>query len=248
MSLLRIANLSVRYGAVQAVREASLTLEAGELAVLIGSNGAGKTSLLRAISRLIPSVGELHFDGIDRTSQPADRLVRDGLCHVPEGRHIFSRMTVQENLQIATWGSGRDLEAELPRIFELFPVLSDRARQTAATLSGGEQQMLAIARALVRQPKLLMLDEPSMGLAPKLVRQVFDLISAINIKGTSVLLVEQNARMALSIAHRAYVMETGRVTGGGPAADLLDDEQLRAAYLGGEGKSLVELPAAEDQE
>jgi branched-chain amino acid transport system ATP-binding protein len=248
MSLLEITGLSVRFGAVHAVREASLHLAEGELVVLIGANGAGKTSLLRGISGLNRAQGSVLFDGREMTGKPAEQLVRAGLAHVPEGRHIFGRMTVMENLQTAGWGSRHSLQDELDRIFTLFPVLKDRSTQVAGTLSGGEQQMLAIGRALVKRPKVLMLDEPSMGLAPKLVASVFELIAEINRQGTAVLLVEQNARMALSIAARAYVMETGRLSGGGPAAELLDDEQLTAAYLGGGRKTAPgqDKPETED--
>jgi branched-chain amino acid transport system ATP-binding protein len=237
MSLLRVDQLSVRYGAVQAVRDASLHLDEGELVVLVGANGAGKTSLLRGISGLNRAQGAIVFEGREMTGKPAEQLVRAGLAHVPEGRHIFGRMTVLENLQAAGWRSRHHWQGELDRIFTLFPVLRDRSGQVAGTLSGGEQQMLAIGRALIKRPRVLMLDEPSMGLAPKLVATVLELIAEINVQGTAVLLVEQNARMALAIAGRAYIMEIGRLSGGGPAKELLDDEQLRAAYFGGRASS-----------
>ncbi|WP_368498123.1 ABC transporter ATP-binding protein [Herbiconiux sp. A18JL235] len=233
MSILTVENLSVRYGAVRAVTDASLHVDEAELVVIVGANGAGKSSLLRAVSGLVKSAGgSVAFAGRTVTTAPAEKRVRAGLCLVPEGRHIFGRMTVLENLQIATWGSAYKLRGELDRVYGLFPVLAERAGQVAATLSGGEQQMLAISRALVRHPKLLVLDEPSMGLAPLVVKQMFELIAEVNAQGTSVLLVEQNARMALSIAHRGYLMETGTLAGGGSAADMADDESLHAAYFG----------------
>ncbi len=231
--MLDVRGITVSYGAITAVRDLSLTVDEGELVALVGANGAGKTSLLRCVSGLLPtSTGSVTFLGRDVTRLPAERIVRRGLCHVPEGRHVFPLMSVLENLHIANWGSKTSLKAELDRVYDLFPILRDRSAQLAYTLSGGEQQMLAIARALVRRPRLLMLDEPSMGLAPIVMRQVFDLIRRINEEGTSVLLVEQNARMALDIADRAYLLESGRVTSSGPADQLLDEEDLRAAYLG----------------
>jgi branched-chain amino acid transport system ATP-binding protein len=233
MSLLKVDGLTVRYGAVTAVTDASLHVDEAELVVIVGANGAGKSSLLRAISGLTrASAGSVAFAGRTVTTAPAEKRVRAGLCLVPEGRHIFGRMTVLENLQIATWGSPYSLRTELDRIHALFPVLQERSGQVAATLSGGEQQMLALSRALVRHPRLLVLDEPSMGLAPLIVNRMFELIAEINAQGTSILLVEQNARKALSIAHRGYLMETGSLRGGGSAAEMADDEGLHAAYFG----------------
>jgi branched-chain amino acid transport system ATP-binding protein len=231
--MLQVDGVSVAYGAIAAVRDVSLTVGEGELVALVGANGAGKTSLLRCISGLKPSAsGSLTFLGRDITRVAAEKIVRRGLCHVPEGRHVFPMMSVVENLHIANWGSHTSLKAELDRVYDLFPILRDRSNQLAYTLSGGEQQMLAIARALVRRPRMLMLDEPSMGLAPIVMRQVFQLIRRIHEEGTAVLLVEQNARMALDIADRAYLLESGAVTASGPAAELLNEDDLRAAYLG----------------
>lgn len=230
--LLDVEELSLHYGGVHAVRDASLHVDAGELVTLVGTNGAGKTSLLRAISGLHQSTGRVSFGGTRIDRMPAEARVRAGLCHVPEGRRVFGRMTVLENLQTATWGSGYKWRQEMARIYDLFPVLGTRSSQVAATLSGGEQQMLALARALVRHPTLLVLDEPSMGLAPRVVTDVFDLVAQIHQEGTSVLLIEQNARRALALADRAYVMVTGTVSRGGPATELLDDDELAAAYLG----------------
>jgi len=231
--MLDVQGISVNYGAIAAVKDLSLTVGEGELVALVGANGAGKTSLLRCISGLLPTAtGSMIFSGQDITRMPAERIVRRGLCHVPEGRHVFPLMSILENLHIANWGSKTSLKTELDRVYDLFPILRDRSNQLAYTLSGGEQQMLAIARALIRRPRLLMLDEPSMGLAPLVMRQVFALIRRIHDEGTSVLLVEQNARMALDIADRAYLLESGRVTASGPADELLNEEDLRAAYLG----------------
>ncbi|WP_091228383.1 ABC transporter ATP-binding protein [Microbacterium sp. 3J1] len=232
MNLLTVADVSVKYGAVQALRGANMHLDTGELVVIVGANGAGKSSLLRGIAGLTRAEGRVELAGTDVSRHPAERRVRAGMCLVPEGRHIFGSMTVLENLQVATWGSRHRLRDELARIYELFPVLEQRHGQAAATLSGGEQQMLAISRALVRHPRLLILDEPSMGLAPLMVKRMFELISEIHQAGTSVLLVEQNARQALSIADRGYVMETSRLSGGDSAAAMLADERLHSAYFG----------------
>jgi branched-chain amino acid transport system ATP-binding protein len=231
--MLDVTDISVSYGAIAAVRRLSLTVGDGELVALVGANGAGKTSLLRCISGLKQaSTGSIQFLGRDITRLAAEKIVQRGLSHVPEGRHVFPLMSVVENLHIANWGSRTHLRTELDRVYDLFPILRDRSSQFAYTLSGGEQQMLAIARALVRRPRLLMLDEPSMGLAPIVMRQVFDLIRRIHEEGTAVLLVEQNARLALDIADRAYLLESGTVTASGAADQLLDEDDLRAAYLG----------------
>lgn len=232
MRILEVEGLNVRYGVVRAVTDVDMHVDEGELVVVVGANGAGKSSLLRSIAGLNKSRGSISFLEKDVSSSRAEQRVRAGLSLVPEGRHIFGRMTVFENLQIAHWGASTDFSAEVASVFELFPRLEERRHQTAATLSGGEQQMLALSRALIRRPRLLMLDEPSMGLAPKVVAQMFEVIEEINRSGTSVLLIEQNARMALAIAHRGYLMETGRISGGGDAKAMLEDEQLHEAYFG----------------
>jgi branched-chain amino acid transport system ATP-binding protein len=230
--MLVVENLNVRYGAVRAVTDASLRVDEGELVVVVGSNGAGKSSLLRAISGLNKHRGSVQFEGAELSGMSAEKRVRRGVCLVPEGRHIFGRMTVFENLQIAHWGARTNFSRKVDAVFDLFPRIEERRNQVAATLSGGEQQMLALSRALIRQPRLLMLDEPSMGLAPMVVRQMFQAIQAINLSGTSVLLIEQNARMALSIASRGYLMETSKLGGGGNAQTMLADERLHEAYFG----------------
>ena len=232
MMTLEVDSLNVRYGVVRAVLNASLHVDDGELVVVVGANGAGKSSLLRAIAGLNKHRGRVAFRGQDVSSVRAEQRVRKGLSLVPEGRHIFGKMTVLENLQVANWGSSTQFATEVSRAFDMFPRLLERRHQVAATLSGGEQQMLALSRALVRKPRLLMLDEPSMGLAPKVVAQMFEIIKEINAAGTSVLLIEQNARMALSIADRGYVMETGSLSGGGDAHEMLEDERLHEVYFG----------------
>jgi branched-chain amino acid transport system ATP-binding protein len=233
-SLLRVESLSVSYGAIAALRGVDFEVRAGEIATLIGSNGAGKSTLLRAISGLLrPRSGSIWFDGADITSERADRRVARGISQVPEGRRIFANLTVHENLQMGAYlRDPRDASA-YERALALFPRLRERLRQSAGTLSGGEQQMLAIGRALMAQPRLLLLDEPSLGLAPLLVQQIFAIIAEINAQGTTVVLVEQNARQALRVAQRAYVLETGAVTLSGEASDLARDERVRRAYLGG---------------
>ncbi|HET7742892.1 MAG TPA: ABC transporter ATP-binding protein [Mycobacterium sp.] len=230
--MLKISGVEVRYGPIAAVRQASLEVAQGELVVLVGANGAGKTTLLRAVSGLHDYTGLVEFDGRDLRGLPAEKRVRAGLCHVPEGRRVFARMTVTENLQTATWASGKSFKQEADYVLDLFPILKTRGRQMAGTLSGGEQQMLALARALIRHPSMLLLDEPSMGLAPIIVGQIFDLIAEVHSRGTSILLVEQNATRALQIADRAYVMEHGETSGGGSAAEFLDSTDLQAKYLG----------------
>lgn len=241
MTMLDIASLNVRYGAVRAVLDANLHVDDGELVVVVGANGAGKSSLLRAVAGLNKHRGSIQFAGRDISNSRAEQRVRYGLSLVPEGRHIFGRMTVFENLQVASWGASSAFAGEVERVFEMFPRLRERRNQTAATLSGGEQQMLALSRALIRRPQLLMLDEPSMGLAPKIVAQMFEIIEEINASGTSVLLIEQNARMALSIANRGYLMETGTLSGGGDARVMLDDERLHEAYFGKNADGEAEL-------
>ena len=234
--LLRIESLSVAYGAIQALRGVDFEVRAGEIATLIGSNGAGKSTLLRAVSGLLrPQSGRIWFDGADITAERADRRVARGISQVPEGRRIFANLTVRENLQMGAYLRRTGIEAAYERTLTLFPRLRERLGQSAGTLSGGEQQMLAIGRALMAQPRLLLLDEPSLGLAPLLVQQIFAIIREINAQGTTVVLVEQNARQALRVAQRAYVLETGAVTLSGAAPELARDERVRRAYLGGAG-------------
>jgi branched-chain amino acid transport system ATP-binding protein len=232
-ALLRVESLEVRYGAIQALRGVGLEVHAGEIVTLIGSNGAGKSTLLRAVSGLVPpSAGRVFLQGIDITGRRPEAIVALGCCHVPEGRRIFGSLNVLENLQMGAYAK-RGGEAEgLERVFGLFPRLRERLKQPAGTLSGGEQQMLAIGRALMAEPLLLLLDEPSLGLAPILVRQVFAVLREINRQGTTIVLVEQNARQALHVAHRAYVLETGAIALRGPAAELAHDPRVREAYLG----------------
>ena len=234
--MLTIKNLNVYYGAIHAVKDLNMEVGDGEIVTLIGSNGAGKSTTLHTISGLIkPKTGSILYKGEEIVGVPAHKLVGRGLVQVPEGRHVFAEMTVMENLDMGAYlrtdkdGIARDKE----KVFEKFPRLKERISQTAGTLSGGEQQMLATGRALMSRPQLLILDEPSMGLAPLLVREIFSIIKEINSEGTTVLLVEQNANMALSIADRAYVLETGRVVLSGTAAELAASEAVQKAYLGG---------------
>jgi branched-chain amino acid transport system ATP-binding protein len=247
--LLELVDVRVHYGKVAALKGVSLSVDDGEIVALIGGNGAGKTTTLKAVSGLRPlTSGAVCYRDLDLGRVPAHERVRDGISQAPEGRHIFPGMSVMENLEMGAYarrGRKAALAPDLERVFGLFPRLAERRRQPGGTLSGGEQQMLAIGRALMARPRLLLLDEPSMGLAPKLVTQIFSVITEINQQGTTVLLVEQNAAQALQRAHRAYVLETGRVVRAAPAASLLDDESVRAAYLGGDVSS-PELPADED--
>jgi len=235
MSLLELENITVAYGRIEALHGISLRIEEGEVVALIGANGAGKTTTMRAISGIRAlSQGRITFAGEDISKLRADLRVIRGLCQAPEGRGIFPGMTVRENLEMGAY-TRRDaagIEQDLQRVLTLFPRLGERIRQPGGTLSGGEQQMLAIARALMSRPKLLLLDEPSMGLAPMLIQQIFNIITEINQQGTTVLVVEQNAQQALSRAHRAYVMETGVIVKEGSGAELLDDPAVKAAYLG----------------
>jgi branched-chain amino acid transport system ATP-binding protein len=236
--LLEIEDVHVHYGQVEALKGVSIDVDRGEIVTLIGANGAGKTTTLKTISGLRRvSAGAIRFDGRDITGMPGHKRVELGLCQAPEGRGIFPGMTVVENLEMGAYarrGSKRgDTASDFERVFSLFPRLAERRRQPGGTLSGGEQQMLAIGRALMARPQLLLLDEPSMGLAPKLVSQIFDIITEINQQGTTVLVVEQNAAQALQRANRAYVLETGHVVKAAVAAELLDDEAVVAAYLGG---------------
>ena len=234
--MLKIDDINVYYGAIHALKGISLEVDEGEIVTLIGANGAGKSTTLRTISGLLkPKTGAIDFQGQDIAGVPAHEIVKRGISQVPEGRRIFAEMTVMENLDLGAFTrKDKDgIAADLRHVFELFPRLEERRDQVAGTLSGGEQQMLAMGRALMSRPKLLLLDEPSMGLAPLLIREIFNIIVNINKSGTTVLLVEQNANMALSIASRAYVLETGRITLSGPAAELAASEEGRKAYLGG---------------
>lgn len=231
--VLSVAGLEVAYGAVQAVAGVSFDLHAGELVALIGPNGAGKSSALRAITGLVPMAGgDVRLYGSSIRQVAAHALPRRGLVLVPEGRHVFGELSVLDNLRLGGHTrSGRDMADGLERAFGLFPILRERRRQSAGTLSGGEQQMLAIARAMMSQPKVLLLDEPSLGLAPVIVKQVFDLLRRLHASGVSILLVEQNARMALEVADRAYVLQTGHMVASGPAAVLAADDAIRRHYL-----------------
>lgn len=237
--LLSVFNLVVRYGGICALHGISLEIGQGEIVTLIGANGAGKTTLLRTISGLLhPAEGEIHWrngQASELTRLAPHEIVRLGVSHVPEGRQIFANLTVRENLLLGGYQqpSRQQIARDVDRCFSLFPVLSERRNQRSGTLSGGEQQMLAIGRALMARPKLLLLDEPSLGLAPLIVRKIFQIIREINAEGTTIFLVEQNAHMALSIAHRAYVLQSGRVIKSDSAANLLQDPDVKKAYLGG---------------
>ena len=231
--MLRVQGLAARYGAIEALREVSLDVRVGEIVSLIGANGAGKSTTLMAISGIVrATAGTVEFEGRRIDGERADRIVADGLAQVPEGRRVFPRLTVRENLEMGGYLRSDDLGPDLARVHELFPVLSDRASQLAGTLSGGEQQMLAIGRALMSRPRLLMMDEPSMGIAPLLVARIFEAVKELNRNGLTVLLVEQNARAALKLSHRAYVLETGRTSFTGSGSELLGDDRIRRAYLG----------------
>jgi len=235
MNVLEVEALVVRMGQQTILSGVSLVVPEGGIVSVLGSNGVGKTTLMRAISGIYRAAsGSVRFLGEDIARWPPHRIVAAGLAQAPEGRQIFSSMTVEENLRLGAGPrSGAAAAADLGRVFGLFPVLQDRLAQKAGSLSGGEQQMLCVARALMAQPKLLLMDEPSLGLAPKLVRQIFDLIAAIRAAGTAILLVEQNARAALRVADTAHVMESGRIVLSGPAGELASDERIRSAYLGG---------------
>ena len=235
MALLEVEGLCVNYGAVSAVRDVSLSVDAGEIVTLIGANGAGKTTILRAVSKLVaPRAGAVRFDGRDVTGLPPEALVRLGMAHSPEGRQVLALQSVGDNLELGAYvrkdrvAIAKDME----RMFELFPRLSERRNQSAGTLSGGEQQMLAIARALMSRPRLLLLDEPSLGLAPILVSEIFEIIAGLGAMGTTILLVEQNARLAMRVAARTYVVESGSIVLEGPSAELAQDERVTKAYLG----------------
>lgn len=234
--MLTLEAVNVYYGAIHALKGISLTVEEGEIVTLIGANGAGKSTTLRTISGLLkPRAGRITFNDADITGQRAPAIVAAGIVQVPEGRRVFAHMTVQENLELGayTHKDAVGIARDMAEVFRRFPRLAERKRQLAGTLSGGEQQMLAIGRGLMARPRLLLLDEPSMGLAPLLVKEIFSIIRDINRAGTTILLVEQNAHMALSIANRAYVLETGRIAMHGPAAELAASVEMRRAYLGG---------------
>ena len=232
--LLKVDNIHVYYGAIHAIKGISFEVDEGETVALIGANGAGKSTTLKTVSGLMhPKSGSIEFLGKDITHTVAHKLVSLGLAHVPEGRHIFLQMTVQENLEMGAFTRKGDLSEALDNVFQHFPRLKERRKQIGGTLSGGEQQMLAMGRAMMISPKLLMLDEPSMGLAPILVEQIFDIIRELRKAGTTILLVEQNAGMALDIADRAYVLETEKITLSGTGAELAESELVKKAYLGG---------------
>ena len=234
--LLSVKNINVYYGSIHAIKDVSFHVDEGEIVTLIGANGAGKTTTMHAISGLLKlTSGEITYDGNLISKMEAHKIVRLGLAQVPEGRRVFSGLTVQQNLSMGAYTrhDGKDaIQSDYDMVFDLLPRLKERRNQPAGTLSGGEQQMLAMGRALMSNPKLLMLDEPSMGLSPKLVKEIFAIIRKLHDQGITVLLVEQNANMALSIADRAYVLETGRITMEGDAKELMDNEQVRKAYLG----------------
>jgi branched-chain amino acid transport system ATP-binding protein len=232
--LLQVDDLHVDYGGIKAVKGVTLEVASGELVALIGANGAGKTTTLRAITGLVPWSGSIRYNGLPTQGRQSFELARTGLCMVPEGRGVFTRMSITENLLMGAYARNdkAGIAADVDRMFTLFPRLKERAAQYAGTMSGGEQQMLAMARALMSQPKLLVLDEPSMGLSPIMVEKVFQVVRDVHSQGVTVLLVEQNARLALELANRAYVMESGLVSMTGPAQDLLHDPRVRTAYLG----------------
>jgi branched-chain amino acid transport system ATP-binding protein len=235
MALLELENVSAAYGAIEALSNIDLTVEEGEIVTLVGANGAGKTTTLMTISGVLrPKSGSIRFDGRELVGIPAHEVVGLGLAHSPEGRRIFSRMTVLENLELGAFGRNDKVgvQKDIAHVFELFPILGERRHQPGGTLSGGEQQMLALGRAMASRPKLLLLDEPSLGLAPLIVHKIFEVIAQLNREGVTVLLVEQNARMALKLANRGYVLETGRITLTDTGANLLANERVQSAYLG----------------
>ena len=235
MSLLEIKDLEVYYGAINAIKGISFSVEQGEIIALIGANGAGKTTTLHTISGLIPAKnGSVMFNGKELTKTPAHKIVSMGMAHVPEGRRVFAQLSVYENLTLGAYTrkDKAEIEDTLAMVYKRFPRLEERRKQLAGTLSGGEQQMLAMGRALMSKPAIVLMDEPSMGLSPLYVNEIFDIIQEINKSGTTVLLVEQNAKKALSIANRAYVLETGKIALSGDARELMDNEQVKKAYLG----------------
>lgn len=233
--MLTVENLHVYYGMIQAIKGISFSVEKGEVVALIGSNGAGKTTTLHTVTGLLhPKQGKITFEGQDITKSPAHSIVKQGITHVPEGRHVFPDLSVYENLKLGafTLTDKKQIEENLKHVYRRFPRLEERAKQSAGTLSGGEQQMLAMGRALMSSPKLLLMDEPSMGLSPIFVNEIFDIIQQVSSEGTTVLLVEQNAKKALSIADRAYVLETGNIALEGKASELMENEEVQKAYLG----------------
>ena len=233
--MLNVQNINVYYGNIQAIRDISFSVEDGEIVTLIGANGAGKSTILKSVSGLLRSkTGDITFDSKSIKSTAPHKIVAQGLAHVPEGRRVFLQMSVEENLEMGAFTAPRStIEDSISNVYERFPRLKERRRQVAGTLSGGEQQMLAMGRGLMSRPKLMMLDEPSMGLAPILVEQIFEIIQELNRAGTTILLVEQNALMALSIANRGYVLETGQIVLHAPASELLSNDAVQKAYLGG---------------
>ena len=232
--MLKIEDMHVYYGAIHAIKGVSFEVGEGEIVALIGANGAGKSTILKTVSGLMhPRSGSISFCGQDIAHTEAYKLLRTGLAHVPEGRRIFLQMSVQENLEMGAYINKEVSQKDLEMVFNYFPRLKERRKQIAGTLSGGEQQMLAMSRALMSHPKLMMLDEPSMGLAPILVEQIFDIIKSLHKAGTTILLIEQNAQMALSVADRGYVLETGKIVASGTGAELLQNEAVKKAYLGG---------------
>lgn len=235
MNLLEVENLKVSYGGIQALKGISLTLAKGELVALIGSNGAGKTTTLKALAGLLPCSGSAHYGGKSLHNIPVHQRVHSGLALVPEGRGVFARMSVAENLHMGAYSrhDKAEIAHDLQRIYELFPRLAERSQQLAGTLSGGEQQMVAMGRAMMSRPRLLMLDEPSMGLAPQMVEKIFETIRNISAQGVSILLVEQNAKLALEVAQRGYVLESGKITLADKASVLLGSAEVQRAYLGG---------------
>ncbi len=234
MQMLNVEHINVYYGQIHAIKDVSFEVNEGEIVSLIGSNGAGKSTALKTVSGLLRShTGSITFLGQDISKVEAYRLVAQGLAHVPEGRRIFLQMTVEENLQMGGYTAGKEIDARIADVYQRFPRLKERRNQIGGTLSGGEQQMLAMGRALISAPRLLMLDEPSMGLAPILVEQIFDIIRELHEAGTTILLVEQNAEMALKVADRAYVLESGRIALSGTGAELAQSDAIKKAYLGG---------------
>lgn len=234
--MLKVENINVYYGAIHALKGINVDVKEGEIVTLIGANGAGKSTILRTISGLLRTkTGNVLFEGNSIATMAAEEIVKKGISQVPEGRRIFANMTVEENLELGAYirSDNAGIRKDIDKVFDRFPRLGERRKQLSGTLSGGEQQMLAIGRGLMSQPRLLLLDEPSMGLAPLLVKEIFSIIKEINASGTTILLVEQNANMALSIAHQAYVLETGRIMLSGPAKELMESAEVRKAYLGG---------------
>lgn len=236
MTMLKVDNINVFYGNIHALKDVTITVNEGEIVTLIGANGAGKSTLLKTLSGLLkPKTGKIDFLGQSIAGKPAQGIVKSGISHVPEGRRVFSNLTVEENLELGAFlrKDKKGIAEDLQKVYDTFPRLLERRKQMSGTLSGGEQQMLAMGRAIMAKPRLLLLDEPSMGLAPLMVKTIFNVIKEINEQGTTILLVEQNAHMALSVANRGYVIETGKVVLSGPADELHASDEIRKAYLGG---------------